>query len=217
MNESVQEHYTKDGENYYLQANGMSPKSKVDEFRNSNIDLKKANETQTATIDELNGKLKIASEGSSEEKVNQLVETALGKRTKAMKDDFDTNIGTMTKRAETAEGSLSSLLVNDAVSREAIAAGVQDTALTDVLTRANKVFKVVGGKATPYDGDEIIYGTDGTTPLTVKDWLAGQAVSAPHLFKPSEGGGANNEHKGGGATNQTRTSTQKIAAGLKSL
>jgi len=129
MNESVQEHYTKDGENYYLQANGMSPKSKVDEFRNSNIDLKKANETQTATSDELNGKLKIASEGSSEEKVNQLVETALGKRTKAMTEEYDTNIGTITKRAETAEGSLSSLLVNDAVSREAIAAGVQDTAI----------------------------------------------------------------------------------------
>lgn len=200
LNESVREHYSKDGDNYYLQAVGMSPKSKVDEFRNANIDLKKTNETQTSTIADLNGKLQIANEGSSEEKVNQLVESALGKRTKSMKDEMQKTIDELTTGKASSDGKLSSLLVSDAVNREAIAAGVKDTALTDVLTRAGKVFKVVDGKATPYDGDDVIYGKDGTTPLTVKDWLAGQAATAPHLFKESKGSGADNKDKSGGAT-----------------
>lgn len=217
LGEAVQEHYAKDGDNYFLQANGMSPKSKVDEFRNSNIKLKESAEAQTATITDLTSKLKIANEGSSEEKVSALVETAIGKRTKTMQEDHDKTVSTLTKERDTANGSLSKMLVGDAVSREAIAAGVQDTALDDVLTRANKVFKVVDGKATPYDGEDVIYGKDGSTPLTVKDWLAGQAVSAPHLFKPSDGSGAKNENKGGGADHTTLTSTQKIAAGLKKL
>jgi len=200
LNETVKSHYEQDGDNYFLQTKGLVPKAKLTEFRDNNIQLKQVNETQAASIDELTGKLKIASEGSSEEKVNQLVESALGKRTKSMKDDMQKTIDDLTSGKSKAESSLSSLLVNDAVNREAIAAGVRDTALMDVLTRANKVFKVVDGKATPFDGDDIIYGKDGTTPLTVKDWLAGQAASAPHLFKESKGGGANNDSKGGGAT-----------------
>ena len=200
MNSAVQEHYEKDGDNYYLQAVGLVPKSKVDQFRDNNIDLKKTNETQTTTITDLTGQLKIANEGSSEEKVNQLVEAGLGKRTKSMKDDMQKTIDDLTAGKTKSDTALSSLLVSDAVNREAIAAGVKDTALEDVLTRASRVFKVVDGKATPYSGDDVIYGKDGTTPMTVKDWLAGQAATAPHLFKESTGGGATNKNKGGGAT-----------------
>ena len=200
MNSAVQEHYAKDGDNYYLQAVGMSPKAKVDEFRNANIDLKKTNETQSASIVDLTGKLKVANEGSSEEKVNQLVDAALDKRTKSMKDDMQKTIDDLTAGKTKSDSALSSLLVSDAVNREAIAAGVKDTALEDVLTRASRVFKVVDGKATPYSGDDVIYGKDGTTPMNVKDWLAGQAATAPHLFKESTGGGAANKEKSGGAT-----------------
>lgn len=216
LNESVQEHYAKEGDNYHLQAKGLVPKSRLDEFRDNNIQLKSANEKFETDLADLQKQLADASKGG--DNVDAVVEAKLKKRVEALTAEYDGKISELSEGKTKAEKTLSKMLVGDAVSREAIEAGVQSTALEDVLTRANKVFKVVEGKATPFDGDDIIYGKDGVTPLTVKDWLAGQAVSAPHLFKPSNGAGATNENKGDGvATKQTLTSTQKIASGLKSL
>lgn len=200
LNESVREHYTKDGENYYLQATGLVPKAKVDEFRNNNISLKAANEKYETDLSSLQSQLEAASKGVDSGKVDALVEEKLKKRIIKLNEDNDRKVTELTEGKTKAEKTLSSLLVNDAVQREAIAAGVRETALDDVMSRANKVFKVVEGKATPFDGEDVIYGADGVTPMAVKDWLAGQAATAPHLFKESKGAGANNKNKSGGAT-----------------
>ena len=202
LNESVQEHYAKEGDSYHLQAVGLVPKSRLDEFRNSNIELKKASETFDTKMADLQTQLEAASKGVDTGKVDALVEEKLKKRIQKMSADWETEKNALTEGKSKAESTLSSLLVNDAVQREAIAAGVRDTAIDDVLPRANKVFKVVDRKATPFDGEEIVYGKDGITPLSVKDWLAGQAAVAPHLIKESKGGGASNKDKSGGATQQ---------------
>lgn len=216
--EAVQAHYEKQGDSYFLQAVGMTPKAKVDEFRQNNIDLKKQLETKDSEITDLNEKLKKASTGVDEDKLKTLVEDGVNKRVKEMKTEYETQLQAVTGERDTVRDNLNKLVINDVVTREAVSAGVHETALDDVLTRANRVFKVVEGKATAFDGDDVLYGKDGTTPLTVKDWLAGQAAVAPHLFKPSDGSGAKNENKGGGADRKgTLTSVQKIAQGLKEL
>lgn len=205
LDKSVQTHYEQhdDKGDYYLQAVGMVSKDRVSEFRENNIKLKQQGEKDQTVIDDLTLKLETANKGSDKDKIASLVEEGIGKRTEAMQKEHKTSLDEMTGRATKSEGALNSMLVGDAVQREAIAAGVKDTALEDVLTRAKKVFRVADGKAVPYDGEDVIYGKDGKTPMSVKDWLAGQAGTAPHLFKESKGGGADNKNKGGGATGKT--------------
>jgi len=206
LNESVREHYAKDGESYFLQANGMAPKSKIDEFRQENISVRQQNETLSSSVADLESKLKVASSGTSDEKLKQLIDEGVANNTKAMKEDHDKLLSDALSGKTKAEQTLNGLLVNDAVNREAIGAGVKDTAVSDILTRAGNVFRVVNGQAVAFDGDSQIYGKDGTTPLSMKDWLAGQAATAPHLFKESTGSGAEN-NSGGGAAKKTMSRT----------
>lgn len=199
LGEAVQPHYSKEGDNYFLQAVGLVPKSKLDEFRANNITLKKTTEEYETNLADLQAQLKTASSGVDEDKVNVMVEEKLKTRIKALQEEHEKTLNDEHTARTKAESSLNSLLINDAISREAIAGGVRDTALEDVLMRANSIFKVVDGKSIPFDGDEPIYGNDGTTPLSAKDWLAGQATTRPHWFKESTGGGAENKNGGGAA------------------
>jgi hypothetical protein len=104
---------------------------------------------------------------------------------------------------------LSKLIIDTNVQTEAIKAGVRETAVEDVLLRARTIFRVVDGRAVPYNGDEIVYGKDGTTPQGIGEWLADQATKAPHLFKETKGGGANppnsnNQHQSGASGTKVR-------------
>jgi len=204
LDEVVQSHYAKDGDSYYLQAAGMSPKSKVDEFRNENVSLRKKNEDALSIVDDLTQKLKTAASGVDKDILKNAVDDEIKIRTKAMTEEYETKLSEMTGRSQNAESKLNNLLVSDKVQREAVLAGVKDTALDDIVYRAKLAFKVVDGVAMPYDGENPIYGVDGKTPQSVKDWLAGQAEKAPHLFKESTGSGAEN-NKGGGAANKQIT------------
>jgi len=205
LDSSIQTHYEKQGDDYFLQAKGMSPKSKVDEFRNANIELKKTSETYQTTITDLQGKLQTANEGHDEDKVKALVDEGVKKRVIDLNKEHETALNDATNGRTKAESALNKLVVSDAVQREAIGSGVKDTAIEDVLMRANQSFRVVNGIATAYNGEEQLYGKDGVTPLSVKDWLAGQAISAPHLFKESKGSGAENKDKDSGAATKTWT------------
>jgi len=66
-----------------------------------------------------------------------------------------------------------------------------DKAVNLVLPQAFRVFAVDGGKLVPKMGDgTVIYGSDGVTPLSVKEWLLKQRDENDFLFKGSRGGGA---------------------------
>lgn len=137
-------------------------------------------------------------------KVDELVEN----RVKAMREANETNVAALKAEGATLKGRLEKLLIDTEVQREAVMT-VVETAMDDVVRRAREVFKIVDGHAVPMKEDKIVYGEDGVTPLTVKEWLAGLAKAAPHLFKQSAGGGAGS---GGG-----RGSGQGLAAGLANL
>lgn len=107
------------------------------------------------------------------------------------------------KRAQTAEERANSMLVENSVR---LAASDPDVAMLDkavnlVLPQALKVFRVEeGGKLVPKTGDgTTIYGSDGVTPMTIKEWLLKQRDDNEFLFKGSKGGGASGSNdKGAG-------------------
>ena len=80
----------------------------------------------------------------------------------------------------------------DAITR----AGVTKTAVQDAVQRGLGVFTELDdtGKVLAKVGGETRYGKDGISPLSPDEWIAGLKQEAPHLWPPSSGGGASNNH-----------------------
>lgn len=95
---------------------------------------------------------------------------------------------------EAAEQRANAMMVENAVRLAASDpdVGMFDKAVTMVLPAALKTFRVEdSGKITPKHSDgTVIYGSDGVTPKTVKEWLLEQREENDFLFKGTKGGGA---------------------------
>lgn len=78
--------------------------------------------------------------------------------------------------------------------------GLEPTAMLDVMSKAYSVFFVEeDGSITPKEsGGQTMWGEDGTSKMTMKEWINLRLrKDSPHYFKKSSGGGAN----GGDAKN----------------
>lgn len=204
---------------YYLSVDGAVDKSKLDEFRNNNVkllkDLEKFKDVDPAKYQEL-----LALAKKQEEKklidageIDKVVEQRVGE----MKSTYENQLKTLTEQNSVAQRQLESLLIDNAVRDAAVKSGVQPTAVDDVLLRAKATFKIKDGNAVPVDAQgNVVYGKDGTSPMSVVDWTTGLKKQAPHLFQGSQGGGAQGSGKGNVDTSKL-TSAQKIAQGLDSL
>jgi len=98
------------------------------------------------------------------------------------------------ERAKSADERANQMQVENSIR---LAASDPDVAMLDkavnlVLPSAFKVFRVDdGGKLMPKTADgTVIYGSDGVTPMSVKEWLLKQRDDNGFLFKGSQGGGA---------------------------
>jgi len=204
------------------------PAAKLDEFRNNNIAVSKERDTlksfkdlwapiigedpdafkadveRLRTVDQevKDGKLK----GSKD------IEAEVNRRVETMKTGYETRLQAAEQARVAAEAtakdadtrfkrSIVDRAITDAVLNEK--SGAEPRALPDIIERAAKVFAVGDdGKLTPKEGEAIIYGADGATPMTPNEWLGKLKESAPYFFKASGGGNA-----GGG-------NTSKIPGGL---
>jgi len=226
LDDSLKPLYSKhtDGK-FYLDVEGAVAKAKVDEFRDNNVALKQEIEALTdkygnidlekyqdlmdkAALDD--GKKRIPME-----KVDEIV----AERTTAMKAEHQNQIEALTTSNIKLTGQLDGLLIDGAVRNSAVEAKVRSAALEDVVLRAKQTFKVVDGKAVAHDAEgTVIYGKDGTNPLSTTEWIGGLKTSAPHLFEESKGGGAHGgDHKPGDqkpADASNMSPLQKISAGM---
>lgn len=79
-----------------------------------------------------------------------------------------------------------------------------DKAVTFVMPKALQTFRVDGdGAITPKASDgTVIYGSDGVTPMSMKEWLLKERSENDFLFQGSKGGGArgNTDTAGGRLT-----------------
>lgn len=210
--------YTKreDGK-YALEVEGLVDKSKLDEFRNTNVkllkDLEKFKDVDPAKYAELvNEHRKIQEKQWIEAgDIDKVVE----QRVTQMRTDFESRETGYKTNLQSMTAQLEKLLIDNNVREAAIKQGVRPTAVDDVLLRARTMFKVKDGNAVPFnDKGEVVYGKDGVNPMAITDWVESLKGTADHLFVPSSGGGA----AGGavpGRTTSNLTATQKIAQGLR--
>lgn len=198
--------------------------SKLEEFRNSNVSLSKERDSYKTQVERFAPIIGEDLEGFAAQvetwkstaqqvadgklKGSDAVEKEVEKRTTAMRDDFQRQLSDEAKKrvaaeaaAEAAEGRYKNSLIDRAVTDAVLSekSGAEPAALPDILNRAKSVFVIDNeGKIIPKDGEAIIYGADGSTPMTPAEWLGGLKEKAPHFFKSSTGGGGGGgDGKGG--------------------
>lgn len=188
---------------------GFVERNKLDEFRTSNIELKKQLEAlsgKTLSDEELAEYRELQKEIQAVEEKGMIdegaIEELVAQRTERMRTTYESQIAALTtkqdqlsKSLNDANSHLSSVVIDSEVSRAVTGVGkIRQGAMTDILGRARAVWKVVDGKPVAMNGDTPVYSADGRTPLTFTEWSTGLLESAPYLFEGSGGSGA-----GGGA------------------
>lgn len=141
---------------------------------------------------------------------NSSLEEAAAQRVTDVTNNLKTQLAEMARERDThkeartkAEDRSYQMMVENSVR---LVASDPDVAMLDkavnlVLPQAFRVFRVEeNGKIVPKTPDgTVIYGSDGVTPMSVKEWLLKQRDDNDFLFKGSKGGGASgSDQKGSG-------------------
>jgi hypothetical protein len=196
---------------FVLDAEGVVEKTKLDEFRVSNVTLKKEIEDFKTRFDgidpdevkklaEEKRKLELLAQGHKPEELDRLV----GERIKGLKADWDKQLSTVTGERDSLTSRLTAIQIDQGVLTVATKRGLRPTAIPDITARARLVFKLVNGapRAFEADGTTVRYGKDGVSPMTLEEWVDAQTSDAPHLFESNAGGGAASTGAGGAAGSQ---------------
>lgn len=228
--EAMQDAYEKkDDGNYYLTGvDGYVPKAKVDEFRETSkttkaeldkaieelkkfdgVDLKVVAELQKQAKD-LEDK-KLIDAGDIDQIVNERVKPIV-EAAKKEASDLQSALNMVNRQ-------LGILTIDNKATELGVEAGIQKSAIPDLVMRANRQFQIVDGKAKALDSEEKpVFAADGITPLTLdKTWIETMKTDAPHLFTPPKGTGSGpgdgNRAPGSGDPSKM-SSVQKINEGL---
>ncbi len=184
---------------WLLDADGVVSQSKLDEFRQNNITLTKSLRTATDELKRFEGIDPDAVRQLAEDKrkLEEAQQLKAGEVDKVIETRLKTALAPVVAERDAANARLSAVLIDNAVVSEATKRGLRPTALTDITARARQTFKLVNGVPQAFDGDVPRFGKDGTSPMTLAEWVDALVSDAPHLFEANAGGGA--AGSGGGA------------------
>ena len=195
------------GSAWILDVEGAVDKSKLDEFRHTNVSLLKERDElkkRYEGIDPVEVR-QLTEEKRRLEETAQLkageVEKVLEARVKSLKGDFDKQLSAVTSERETLTARLMAIQIDQGVLGVATKRGLRATALPDITARARGVFRLVNGVPVAFeaDGQTVRPGKDGVAPMTLDEWVDAQVSEAPHLFESNAGGGGSGAASHGGA------------------
>jgi hypothetical protein len=192
------------------------PGKKLKEFRDNNIAIVKERDThknENATwrskvgedpekvvleLTELRGIKQKVEDGKLQgtDKIEAMVAT----RAKTIEDGYKTQIAERDQKLTVIQARNVDLALKwkRSVLRQEITAvalegdsGANPAALTDILACAEGDFAIQdNGQLVRMNGEAVVYGADGVTAQSPKEWLAGLLKSKTYFQKPSTGGGA---------------------------
>ena len=201
--EALREFYAEKDGKFQLSVDGMTSKDKLDEFRTNNVDLLKQLKDMKGKYGNIDmekyQELMLAEQENKDKEMIDAgkIDELLEERTKRMREELQGTNDELTGNNQKLTARLEKLVIDNAARDAAIKAGVVPTAVNDVLSRVRGTFSLDGDDAMPKDSEgNVIYGSDGSTPLSIADWVTGLQKEAPHLFPASSGGGS--QHNSGG-------------------
>lgn len=191
-------------------------KSKLDEFRDNNINIARERDelkNKVATFASIAGedfdkfKDNVKTWQTTYQQVqdgklkgSEAVETEVNRRLTEVKTNYENQLreaGQKVNTLEAARNEYEMKYKRSQIDREITNAvlhpesGINPAALPDILTRAYGFYHVSDdGKLVAKQGDAVIYGADGVTPMQPKEWLGKVLEASPYFGKQSTGGGA---------------------------
>lgn len=202
---------------YQLEAEGAVDKSKLNEFRETNVELMKKLD-QFKDLDPTKYQELMETQRKIREK--QLIEAGkvdevIAERVRAMREEHTKELAKREDALKIANRQLETLLIDNTVKSVAIQQGVLPTAMDDIVLRAKTVFSIQDGQPVMKDEKgQVVYGEDGVSPMSIDSWAKKLKVAAPHLFAGFSGSGAPGARGGNGQMPANMSPTDKIAAGL---
>ena len=200
-----------------LDADGVVEKSKLDEFRTTNVNLLKERDDLAKRF-----------EGIDPDEVRQLAadkqklleerqlksgeaDKVIEARLKTARADWDKQHAVVVAERDALHGRLTAIQIDQAVVTEATKRGLRATAIPDITSRARTNFKLVNGvpQAFEADGQTARMGKDGLTPMTLAEWVDALVSDAPHLFEANAGGGAAGSGSGGAGNRSVKNPFRK--------
>jgi hypothetical protein len=190
----VAAHYIEREGAWVQDCDGGVDKTKLDEIRQTNINLTRQLDEQKRRFD-----------GIDPDAVREAMEAKrrIDEGEFRKNGDFEaalqSRVSPIEKRAKEAEAlaaRTNALLLELQIDPGAVAAatkrGLAPTAIADLTARARSAFRLVNGApvAVEADGQTPRLGKDGVSSMSFDEWADTLAAEAPHLFERNSGGGA---------------------------
>ena len=196
LNEVEQSFYAQSGDGYQLQVEGATAKSKLDEFRASNVDLLKQQEalkgvdiTKYRAMEEQERKLR------DKELIDKKdFDGLISERTNSLKSDYEAKIQALTSQLNDSTGNYNNLITkteiegaaNSAFSKHSIRPSLSNAAMLLV----KNTFSVDQGRVIAKDGDNILAGANGN--LTISEFVDSLGEDFKIQSSGGNGNGGNN-------------------------
>ncbi len=218
LDESLQALYKKSDDGYQLDVKGAVSKSKVDEFRDNNIELDKDLKSLQKQYDGLDqdgyneylANKQKAKDGKliDEGKIDELVASKVEVVVNDYQAKLDTANETIAALQSDKSGIINKYEIQNATATALAANKINPTFHSPLTAQINSMFTVKEGNVVAMDGDKIMTGANGN--LTISEFVESQ----DDAFKIRSSGG-NGTGGGGDGGNAPRTSGEKIKAGLQ--
>jgi hypothetical protein len=133
------------------------------------------------------------------------IEKVIEGRVRTVKGQLEKHYSGVAAERDALNSQLTAIQIDQGVTAVATKKGLRPTAIPDITARARVVFRLAHGAPMAYeaDGQTPRVGRDGTTPLTLDEWVDQQVAEAPHLFESNAGGGAAGNGSGGAGNNRS--------------
>jgi len=123
------------------------------------------------------------------------LDEVLNKRTERMAADWDKKVKAESARADKLKAKADKLAeraMAESIIKASQKAGALPEATEDIVLRAKGAGWTIDddGNVVAMNGDTIVFGKDGKTPLTPEEWAASLRENAPHLWPRAQGSGA---------------------------
>lgn len=185
--------YSKEGDKWVLGVEGAVPKSVHNEFRDKNIELKKALEGlgDTKPEDAVKAIRRVEELEAQVDKDKGKFDQLLEKRVSEMKAEHEKQLGEKDKLIEGTKGQLKTLKIDHALQEAGAEFGLRSAAAPDLVARGRTVFDLdEEGNIVSRDSEGNPRYNKAGDPLQPKDWVQTMVKDASHLFDDSQGSGS---------------------------
>lgn len=124
--------------------------------------------------------------GKIDEVLNKRTERMQGEHAKAIKAEQD-----KWAKSEAKSSKLASRTLSGAIKDAAIKSGALPEAMEDIVLRGGGLWRLNDdGDPVAMNGEEVVLGKDGKTPLSPSEWAESLRETAPHLWPKAQGSNA---------------------------